>query len=77
MSCALAQPASATTSPGAMATGSIPESIPLCAGTVELERHIGDHPWGWVVFPAGFEAPGILELARLQTWTLKPALLAA
>ena len=61
----------------AAAGGSIPESIPLRAGTVELERHIGDHPWGWVVFPAGFEAPGILELARLQTWTLKPALLAA
>jgi hypothetical protein len=31
--------------------------------------------WGWVIFPEGFHAPQIMELARLQAWTLKPALL--
>jgi len=30
---------------------------------------------GWVIHKEGFRAPKILEIARLQTWTLKPALL--
>jgi hypothetical protein len=29
---------------------------------------------GWVIHPAGFRAPKILEVARLQAWTLKPAI---
>lgn len=32
--------------------------------------------WGWVIFPDGFHAPELMALARLQAWTLKPALLA-
>lgn len=28
---------------------------------------------GWVIHRAGFRAPKILEVARLQAWTLKPA----
>jgi Polysaccharide deacetylase len=31
--------------------------------------------WGWVIFPENFHAPKIVELARLQAWTLKPAVL--
>jgi hypothetical protein len=31
---------------------------------------------GWIIHPEGFRAPKILEVARLQTWTLKPAQLA-
>jgi hypothetical protein len=30
---------------------------------------------GWIIHKEGFRAPKILEIARLQTWTLKPALL--
>ena len=30
--------------------------------------------WDWVVFPPNFEAPEMMELARRQSWTLKPAL---
>ena len=30
---------------------------------------------GWVIHKEGFRAPKIGEIARLQTWTLKPALL--
>ena len=30
--------------------------------------------WDWVVFPEGFSAPYLIELAKLQAWTLKPAL---
>jgi hypothetical protein len=29
---------------------------------------------GWVIHKEGFRAPRILEVARQQTWTLKPAL---
>ena len=30
--------------------------------------------WSWTIFPSGFEAPEMMELARRQAWTLKPAL---
>jgi len=30
---------------------------------------------GWIIHKEGFRAPKVLEIARLQTWTLKPALL--
>ena len=31
--------------------------------------------WGWIIFPKGFRAPAMMELAKRQAWTLKPALL--
>ena len=41
------------------------------------ERHVAkDTPdlfGGWVIHQAGFRAPKLMELARLQAWTLKPA----
>ena len=32
--------------------------------------------WRWVIFPPGFHAPAMMELAKKQAWTIKPALLA-
>jgi hypothetical protein len=29
--------------------------------------------FSWPIHPEGFSAPQLLELARLQAWTLKPA----
>ncbi|MDB6030499.1 MAG: hypothetical protein JWM16_837, partial [Verrucomicrobiales bacterium] len=29
---------------------------------------------GWIIHKEGFRAPKVLEIARLQTWTLKPAI---
>jgi hypothetical protein len=29
--------------------------------------------WGWVIFPPGFRAPALMELAQKQAWALKPA----
>ena len=29
--------------------------------------------WNWPIHPENFQAPKIMELARLQAWTLKPA----
>jgi hypothetical protein len=31
--------------------------------------------WDWPIFPTGFHAPHLMELASLQAWTLKPAIL--
>ncbi len=31
--------------------------------------------WGWVIFPRDFRAPAMMELAKRQAWTLKPAVL--
>jgi hypothetical protein len=31
--------------------------------------------WTWPIFPEGFHSPQIIELAKLQAWTLKPAIL--
>jgi hypothetical protein len=47
-------------------------------GTVPAtEKHVApDTPGlfgGWVIHAEGFRAPRILEQARLQAWTLKPA----
>ena len=62
-------------------TGKLPaaEGIRL-GGGVELlpARHVAqDTPelfGGWIIHREGFRAPGILEVARLQAWTLKPAI---
>jgi hypothetical protein len=31
--------------------------------------------WDWPIFPEGFHSERLMELARLQAWTLKPAIL--
>jgi hypothetical protein len=28
---------------------------------------------GWIIHKANFRAPKVMEMARLQAWTLKPA----
>jgi hypothetical protein len=35
----------------------------------------GPNLWGWVIFPPGMKAPALMELAKRQAWTLKPAVL--
>jgi hypothetical protein len=52
--------------------------IPVGMNTEVLPaRHIAkDTPGlfgGWVIHKLGFRAPKVLEVARLQAWTLKPA----
>jgi hypothetical protein len=37
----------------------------------------GPNLWGWIIFPRGFRAPAMMELAKRQAWTLKPAVLDA
>ncbi len=45
-------------------------------GKLECEKYVSSDPvrsFNWVIHPDGFSAPQLLELARLQSWTLKPA----
>ncbi len=54
------------------------EVVNLQRGRFTADQYIAsDAPdlWGWVIFPPGFHSAQIMELARLQAWTLKPAIL--
>jgi len=56
-----------------------PEAIEISRANLAAARYVSeDDPklWTWVIFPSGFRAPALMELARKQAWTLKPALLA-
>ncbi len=48
------------------------------SGAIEAEKHIAfdaTKTFSWAIHPDGFSAPNLLELARLQAWTIKPAVL--
>ncbi len=52
--------------------------IPLRRGELEAKKFVANDSrglWGWVIFPKDFNAPHMMELAKLQAWTIKPALL--
>ena len=62
----------------AVASGKAPATVDRHEGRFTADRYVAeDSPalWGWVIFPERFHAPHIMELARLQAWTLKPAIL--
>jgi hypothetical protein len=61
-----------------IASGKSPTDVSRREGHYTADRHVAeDSPalWSWPIFPEGFHAPRIMELARLQAWTLKPAML--
>ncbi len=50
--------------------------VPLRRANLEFEKLFSTDPKGsfnWPIHPEGFQAPELLELGRLQGWTLKPA----
>lgn len=60
------------------AGNAVPAEVRVVEGRFTSDRHVAEDStklWGWVIFPEGFHAPKIMELARLQAWTLKPAIL--
>ena len=60
-----------------LAGEAIPARIAIGRGNLTISRYVGEIGlWGWSVFPQDFDAPELVELAKLQSWTLKPALLA-
>jgi len=58
-------------------TGAVGERVEVRRGELSAEGCVDAHEmcWRWVIFPEGFTARNLVELARLQCWTLKPALL--
>ncbi|HEX4000703.1 MAG TPA: hypothetical protein VHX65_19295 [Pirellulales bacterium] len=61
-----------------MADGkSAPASIEIKPARLAAAKYVAsDEPglWKWVIFPPGFHAPHLMELARREAWTLKPAI---
>lgn len=59
----------------------MPETIKIKPAKLAAARYVSDDDprklWGWVIFPPGFRAPAMMELAKKQAWTLKPAVLGA
>ena len=61
-----------------VATGQPPAEVTRRVGRFSSDRYVADDSkelWNWPIFPEGFHAPAIMALARLQAWTLKPAVL--
>jgi hypothetical protein len=56
----------------------IAETIEIKPAALDAARFVADDGpglWRWVIFPPGFRAPRLMELAKRQAWTLKPAFL--
>jgi hypothetical protein len=56
----------------------VPEKIEVRPAKLAAGRYVADDApelWKWVIFPQGFRAPTLMELARRQAWTIKPAVL--
>jgi hypothetical protein len=50
--------------------------VPVRRANLEFEKYFSNEPaksFDWPIHPEGFSAPELLELGRLQGWTLKPA----
>ena len=56
--------------------GVAPENVTVAPARLATEKYVAlDSPeiWSWPIFPTGFHSEHLMELARLQAWTLKPA----
>src|SRR5262249_44162918 len=56
----------------------LPKSIEVKPAKFTVAKYVADDDpklWGWIIFPKGFRAPAMMELAKREAWTLKPALL--
>jgi hypothetical protein len=54
----------------------VPAKIEVKPARLAVAKYVeADDPklWSWVIFPPGFKAPEMMELAKKQAWTLKPA----
>jgi hypothetical protein len=55
-----------------------PEYLEIKKGNFTADKYVADDDpkiFNWVIHPEGFHAPKIMELAKLQAWTLKPAVM--
>jgi hypothetical protein len=68
----------AQTTQALLSTRAMPDSVTLQPAHLAAARYVADDSprlWDWIIFPQGFDAPQLMALAKLQAWTLKPALL--
>ena len=60
-----------------VANGSAPpEKVTVAPARLATEKYVAidsQEIWLWPIFPMGFHSEHLMELARLQAWTLKPA----
>ncbi len=62
---------------GVIAAGRRSETVDILPATLSAAKYVREDNtriWGWL-FPEGFHAPKMMELARRQAWTIKPAIL--
>jgi hypothetical protein len=56
----------------------VPATLEVLPMKLAVAKYVSDDDpklWGWVIFPPGFRAPALMDLAQRQSWTIKPALL--
>jgi hypothetical protein len=56
----------------------LPDTVTIAPGELVATEYIARDSvklWDWPIFPEGFHSAHLMELARLQAWTLKPAIL--
>ena len=56
----------------------LPSRFYFRKGNFTADKYVADDDpkiFNWVIHPEGFHAPKIMELAKLQAWTLKPAVM--
>jgi hypothetical protein len=57
--------------------GEPPDSVTFGPARLAAADYVADDSpdlWNWIIFPHGFDAPKLMSLAKLQAWTLKPAM---
>jgi hypothetical protein len=61
-----------------LSANALPDSVTLRPARLAAARYVADDSpslWDWIIFPEGFDAPQLMVLAKLQAWTLKPAII--
>jgi hypothetical protein len=57
---------------------SLSAPVQIIAGNFTADKYVADDDpkiFNWVIHPEGFHAPKLMALAKLQAWTLKPAVM--
>jgi hypothetical protein len=58
----------------------LPQFVTVAPAQLITTEHVAEDServWDWPIFPEGFHSAWLMDLARLQAWTLKPAILAS
>src|SRR5262249_23773006 len=54
----------------------VPAKVEVRPTKLAVAKYVSDDAarlWGWVIFPPNFRAPHLMDVAKRQAWTLKPA----